>query len=170
MIFRDKSAQADAKIFVVGVKAETQKIPVWNLEVEDAHEYFANGILVHNCIHALTALLVVKPKKGLGHVSVGASSAGRHLSNIRDHDPITPVIPGAVHGDNRAAVLRRLAPVEGLNISEFTGTDDEEDDEDSVTPEMVRRIRRTNRLQVGPTRNQGADTTLFGAPNRYRRF
>lgn len=27
--------------------------PVYNLEVEDAHEYFANGILVHNCAYQL---------------------------------------------------------------------------------------------------------------------
>jgi hypothetical protein len=24
--------------------------PVWNLEVEEVHEYFANGILSHNCM------------------------------------------------------------------------------------------------------------------------
>jgi len=30
--------------------------PVYNLEVEDAHEYYANGILVHNCVWALTEL------------------------------------------------------------------------------------------------------------------
>ena len=26
------------------------RLPVWNLEVEETHEYFANGILVHNCM------------------------------------------------------------------------------------------------------------------------
>jgi hypothetical protein len=30
--------------------------PVYNLEVEGEHEYFANSILVHNCVWALTEL------------------------------------------------------------------------------------------------------------------
>jgi hypothetical protein len=30
--------------------------PVYNLEVEGEHEYFAEGILVHNCVWALTEL------------------------------------------------------------------------------------------------------------------
>ncbi|MDD4588850.1 MAG: PBSX family phage terminase large subunit [Parabacteroides sp.] len=34
---------------VVQVKEENVKMAVYNLTVEDAHEYFANGILVHNC-------------------------------------------------------------------------------------------------------------------------
>jgi hypothetical protein len=29
--------------------AKLDKRPVYNLLVEDAHEFFANGILVHNC-------------------------------------------------------------------------------------------------------------------------
>lgn len=32
--------------------------PVYNLEVEETHEYFANGILVHNCVWALTSLML----------------------------------------------------------------------------------------------------------------
>ncbi len=32
------------------------KVPVYNLEVEGQPEYFANGILVHNCVWALTEL------------------------------------------------------------------------------------------------------------------
>ncbi|MFA5239791.1 MAG: hypothetical protein WC476_08825 [Phycisphaerae bacterium] len=35
---------------------------VYNLEVEDCHEYFANSVLVHNCVWALTELML--PKKG----------------------------------------------------------------------------------------------------------
>ena len=27
------------------------KIPVYNIQVENVHEYFANGILVHNCLY-----------------------------------------------------------------------------------------------------------------------
>lgn len=32
--------------------------PVFNLEIEDAHEYFANGVLVHNCVWGVVALIV----------------------------------------------------------------------------------------------------------------
>jgi len=32
--------------------------PVYNLEVEDMHEYYANGVLVHNCVWALSVLML----------------------------------------------------------------------------------------------------------------
>jgi intein/homing endonuclease len=35
------------------VKGESWSEAVYDLTVEDAHEYFANGILVHNCLDAL---------------------------------------------------------------------------------------------------------------------
>jgi intein/homing endonuclease len=41
---------------------------VYNLEVEDCHEYFANGVLVHNCVWALTELML--PKKGKLRVEI----------------------------------------------------------------------------------------------------
>jgi hypothetical protein len=35
--------------------------PVYNLSVEGDHpEYFANGILVHNCVWAFTVLMVLR--------------------------------------------------------------------------------------------------------------
>jgi len=40
----------------VNVRSVTQpsseKVPVYDLSVEGAHEFFVNGILVHNCIDA----------------------------------------------------------------------------------------------------------------------
>jgi len=38
-----------AALGVVQVKNEVQKETVYNLSVKDMHEYFANGVLVHNC-------------------------------------------------------------------------------------------------------------------------
>ena len=35
--------------------------PVFNLHVEDQHEFFANGVLVHNCVWALTDLMDTPP-------------------------------------------------------------------------------------------------------------
>jgi hypothetical protein len=37
---------------VLTIKDLSLNLPVYNLEVEDEHHYFANGILVHNCLYA----------------------------------------------------------------------------------------------------------------------
>lgn len=42
---------------VVGITRRNTPEPVYNLEVEDAHEFFANGVLVHNCLDALRYLV-----------------------------------------------------------------------------------------------------------------
>ena len=34
---------------MLGVRAEAHRAPVYNLTVEGEPEYFANGVLVHNC-------------------------------------------------------------------------------------------------------------------------
>lgn len=40
---------------------ESGSAPVYNLTVETVPEYFANGILVHNCVYALTDLMLGAP-------------------------------------------------------------------------------------------------------------
>ena len=40
-------------MYVLTVIALHQREAVYNLEVEEPHEFFANGILVHNCLDAL---------------------------------------------------------------------------------------------------------------------
>ena len=49
-----ESSQSSAR--VSAVRNSASSAPVYNLEVEGEHEYFANGILVHNCVWALTEL------------------------------------------------------------------------------------------------------------------
>jgi hypothetical protein len=49
------SSQEPAPITVVRSFA-SGSAPVYNLEVEGEHEYFANGILVHNCVWGITEL------------------------------------------------------------------------------------------------------------------
>jgi hypothetical protein len=49
---------------VLSVTALPQREPVYNLEVEDTHEFFANGVLVHNCLDALRYAIV--GPEGLG--------------------------------------------------------------------------------------------------------
>lgn len=46
-----------ARVFVVRSYASAAA-PVWNLEVEGQPEYFANGVLVHNCVWAITDLML----------------------------------------------------------------------------------------------------------------
>jgi len=46
-------AQPTAPVYVLTVIALHQREAVYNLEVEEPHEFFANGILVHNCLDAL---------------------------------------------------------------------------------------------------------------------
>lgn len=54
---RNPKSNQYAPAFVLG-KSEGKIEPVYNLEVEDCPEYFANGILVHNCVWALTELML----------------------------------------------------------------------------------------------------------------
>lgn len=39
----------DTVASIVEIRDNEQKQPVYNLTVDGCHEYFANGILVHNC-------------------------------------------------------------------------------------------------------------------------
>lgn len=51
----------------------------WNLAIDDVNEYFANGVLTHNCdalVHGLTALLI-KPPQGLSGGKIVAKSPAR---------------------------------------------------------------------------------------------
>ena len=42
-------------VHVVALRKVTTKKEVWNISVEDCHEYFANGVLTHNCDSVLYA-------------------------------------------------------------------------------------------------------------------
>lgn len=78
-------------VHVVGVYAAGEA-PVFNLEVEGEHEFFANGVLVHNCIWAITDLFptAIKtakaetsaqrhatPKVNLGHAGIKRRAGAR---------------------------------------------------------------------------------------------
>lgn len=58
-----------------------EKVPVWNLTVEGENEYFANGILVHNCdalVWGITAA-IIKPPEGLERKRLRSSLPGGRL-------------------------------------------------------------------------------------------
>jgi hypothetical protein len=62
----DRLLQIDPHAFVrVSVRSEPRIIgtaAVYNLEVEGEHEYFANGVLVHNCVRGVAVIWGPKPK------------------------------------------------------------------------------------------------------------
>jgi len=47
---------------------EKKEMEVFDIMVEDQHEYFANGILVHNCIDPLRYICLSRESKGLSKV------------------------------------------------------------------------------------------------------
>lgn len=55
------SLKTSAPVRVVGLSEKSGRVPVFNLTVEGENEYYANGILVHNCdalVWALTELML----------------------------------------------------------------------------------------------------------------
>jgi len=44
------------EVFVISATANEERVPVYNLHVDGPHEFYANGILVHNCIWAIHEL------------------------------------------------------------------------------------------------------------------
>jgi phage terminase large subunit-like protein len=51
------SAPRLAQACVVRVSKSSERLPVYDLTVEGEHEFFANGLLVHNCVWACTSLM-----------------------------------------------------------------------------------------------------------------
>ncbi len=51
-----------AAVHVVAVVTNAKPSAVYNLTVEGMHEYFANGILVHNCDAARYAVMAVNSR------------------------------------------------------------------------------------------------------------
>lgn len=50
-------------VYAVCSTVEQRKADVYNLTVDEEHEYFANGFLVHNCVDALSYGLLSRPFK-----------------------------------------------------------------------------------------------------------
>jgi len=57
----DKVMAEERAVFVVCSRKEPQRKAVYNLTVEGKHEYFANGILVHNCADAVAYACLSRP-------------------------------------------------------------------------------------------------------------
>ena len=53
--------------------------PVYNLEVADAPEFFANGVLVHNCVYTLLHIFGAKTLVGQSKARLSAPSASTQL-------------------------------------------------------------------------------------------
>lgn len=66
--------QKPAPVSVVQVSESKSVRDVYNLHVKDCHEFIANGVLVHNCVWAITDLClggIVKPELNLAYKSKG---------------------------------------------------------------------------------------------------
>jgi hypothetical protein len=86
-----KDKEKDLSHAVVSVERLTvrsEKIDVYDIvEVEDENCFYANGILVHNCVHALTALLIKPPQGFLGGKLTAKSPAARRIPSDRGQGP-----------------------------------------------------------------------------------
>ena len=56
-----KLVAENAGISVSGLREENKKADVYNLTVDEEHEYFANGFLVHNCYDAIAYGCLSRP-------------------------------------------------------------------------------------------------------------
>lgn len=61
LVCGDMLLNASRRLVLVAVvrRFASAPAPVWNLEVAETPEYFANGLLVHNCVWALAHLVVL---------------------------------------------------------------------------------------------------------------
>jgi len=66
--------QDTAPVFVVGLREEERRSPVYSLAVEGAPEYFANGVLTHNCDALVYAILQTQ----------GGGKSKKRAASLRD--------------------------------------------------------------------------------------
>lgn len=62
-----------ATAVVLGIYDEPSEAPVYDLTVEDQHEFYAGGILVHNCLDALRYAVVTTERRWRNHVQLTAT-------------------------------------------------------------------------------------------------
>lgn len=121
-------------------KVGEESADVWNLEVEGEHEYFANGVLVHNCVHALTALLVNPPKQWVSGVRSIVPGDGRAL-DIKDHDPLPTIKAPSTRSRDVSSDKARFADVEGVRSEDVLPHDQQEIDAQPVSKQKKLRQR-----------------------------
>jgi len=71
-------------VSVVGSSASKKRQPVYDLMVETAHEFLANGIIVHNCVWAITALKDLIGGSFLSAYGVTRCENCRHAFTAKD--------------------------------------------------------------------------------------
>ena len=53
---KSRNITSPVPVSVVGFSVNKKRQPVYDLMVDEAHEFVANGVIVHNCVWAITAL------------------------------------------------------------------------------------------------------------------
>jgi phage terminase large subunit-like protein len=71
--------QRRAPVSVAGL-SEGRVEPVYNLQVDEEPEFFANGVLVHNCVWALTDLMVTSNNTGILDWYAARVSREKHVN------------------------------------------------------------------------------------------
>lgn len=132
---RDSSAIADAEIDgedrVLSVEKSQTYADVYDLTVEDAHEFFANGVLVHNC-HRVWAEEIASwryPKEAWSNIEFGLRLGAKPqlvwtstprptlFMKERSNDKRTILVLGSSH-ENRENLTARFYS----NIEKYEGT------------------------------------------------
>lgn len=139
---------------------------VWNLEVEGEHEYFANGILVHNCVHALTALLVNPPKQWVSGVRSIVPGDGRAL-DVKNHDPLPAITAPSNRSKDVSSDKARFADVEGVRYGDVLPHDQQEIDKADVSKQRKLKQRP---LSVGVGRGSVRGQSYNPPITRSRRY
>lgn len=74
----DSCRSGRAAVHVLGVRSLGRAVPVYDLSVEGDHEFFANGVLVHNCMD------------GIRYLAVGVLWTPQRQDAVRREQPLTP--------------------------------------------------------------------------------
>ena len=145
-------------------KKEIGYAEVWNMEVEDTHEYFANGVLTHNCTWALQSLLVQEPKGFFGRLEITSDNNTRRIDNtVLDHRPFNPLAVVGEHGvNNPEAIRERLRIMTDIPESDLYPQPDPDE-------KSLRFPNRPTRIAV-PTSDAWSERAnrLYGPPSRFR--
>jgi len=109
----------DGPSLVKKVKYFQDRTTVYNLEVEEAHEYFADGVLAHNCLACLAldgSVWEVAELMPL-HPQDRCLLPGQFVETGRGPAPIEEIEPG----DEVQTHVGRLRPVIATNVSHYRG-------------------------------------------------
>jgi hypothetical protein len=117
-------SQKNSQYVLVDVlgKSEGRVEAVYNLQVEDIPEYFANGILVHNCVWALSSLMF-SATPGFFIAGGGRSEPQEPREQEEEKNPVHAGEAGDTGQAESAGIPADPKPVEGPAVAPKTKRD-----------------------------------------------